>query len=186
MDPDGKRYFQVESRGSPKIYWKAADGSGKDESLESDYAGEFYSFPSSWSGDGKTILLTGTDFTMGLTFDIAEFSTEGRHQMRMLLKEAYSESEPHVSPNGRWVAYTSDETGHFQVYVSPYPDVGSGGRWLVSLTVVQPAVASDGRKCTTATECGHGSIGEDTTDSNPETPRILFEGNYLSSGDALK
>lgn len=187
--PDGKRIiFRSNREGSPKIYWKAADGSGKDESLESDYAGEFYSFPSSWSGDGKTILLTGTDFTMGLTFDIAEFSTEGRHQMRMLLKEAYSESEPHVSPNGRWVAYTSDETGHFQVYVSPYPDVGSGGRWLVSTDGgCSPLWSPDGRELYYRNGNAVMAVSVKTQpDFNPETPRILFEGNYLSSGDALE
>ena len=43
-----------------------------------------------------------------------------------ILGEAYFEGEPAVSPDGRWIAYASDETGRLEVYVRPFPDVGAG------------------------------------------------------------
>ena len=48
-----------------------------------------------------------------------------------LLAEDYDEQQPALSPDGRWLAYISNETGTFEVYVRPFPDVNTG-KWQVS------------------------------------------------------
>ena len=49
----------------------------------------------------------------------------------MLLQTEFSDSHPNVSPDGRWLAYTSDESGQRQVFVRPFPNVDDG-KWQVS------------------------------------------------------
>lgn len=56
---------------------------------------------------------------------------DGEHQVEMLLQTEFSDSHPNVSPDGRWLAYTSDESGQRQVFVRPFPNVDDG-KWQVS------------------------------------------------------
>jgi eukaryotic-like serine/threonine-protein kinase len=56
---------------------------------------------------------------------------EGDCKYRPLLNEKYSEAQPRVSHDGRWIAYTSNESGKNEVYVRPFPGV-EAGRWPVS------------------------------------------------------
>ena len=73
-----------------------------------------------------------------LTFDSAPAA-------RMLVPAAFGESAPELSPDGRWLAYQSDETGEMRVYVRPFP--GSGARVPVSLGGgTEPAWAPSGRE----------------------------------------
>jgi serine/threonine protein kinase len=127
--PDGKRIafhtHQKDARGS--IYWKAADGTGEDEAVGS-YPGVEI-FPCSWSGDAKILLVTAG--YAGTAIDIGAQSVEGDKKYRPLLKEAYVEAQPHISRDGRWLTYASDESGQTQVYVRPFPELNKG-RWQVS------------------------------------------------------
>jgi Tol biopolymer transport system component len=124
--PDGKRiaFFQpgVIAADIPGIYWKAADGSGKTEQLGSS-PNRFF-LPYSWSGDRKT--LVGAAIVSGLKFDIEMLSMEGDHALKPLLCESYMENQPKISPDGRWMAYTSNESRKNEVYVRPFPEVNNG------------------------------------------------------------
>ena len=63
-----------------------------------------------------------------------------------LIRTPANELTPEISPNGRWVAYDSNESGQFEIYVRPYPDV-SAGRWQVSTGGGrQPLWSRDGRE----------------------------------------
>jgi hypothetical protein len=63
-----------------------------------------------------------------------------------LLAEAYDEEQPTLSPDGRWLAYVSTETGSEEVFVRPFPDV-SAGRWQVSTHGgIMPLWAHSGRE----------------------------------------
>ncbi len=53
-------------------------------------------------------------------------------EIRPLIQTPFSESGPAISPDGRWVAYASNESGRSEVYVRPFPEVEQGGRWQVS------------------------------------------------------
>ena len=68
---------------------------------------------------------------MGGTNDILSYRPGEDSEPTPLLAETYNEFDPAVSPDGRWIAYASNETGADQVYVRPFPDLGSG-RWQVS------------------------------------------------------
>jgi eukaryotic-like serine/threonine-protein kinase len=52
------------------------------------------------------------------------------HKAQSLLSEQFNESAPQFSPDGRWLAYISDETGRYETYVQPYPV--TGGKWPIS------------------------------------------------------
>ena len=58
-------------------------------------------------------------------------TVEGERTVEMLLDSEVGEFTPAVSPDGRWLAYQSDETGTNQIYVRPFPNIGDG-KWLVS------------------------------------------------------
>ena len=125
--PDGKRIAFYSTRDeSTGIYWQAADGTGKAERLCSGRGRDV--LPFSWSGDGKTLVFAeGTGFeATGGKYDIGALSMEGDHAMKPLLHEKYDESAPHISPDGRWMAYASDESGQYEVYVRPFPEVEKG------------------------------------------------------------
>ena len=68
----------------------------------------------------------------GLNLDIAEYSIEADRQFRSLLHENYAEAWPHISRDGRWMAYMSNKSGRHEIYVRPFPEVDSGGPWPIS------------------------------------------------------
>jgi len=57
---------------------------------------------------------------------------EGDREKKPLLTGKYIEANPQFSPDGKWMAYFSQESGQREVYVRPYPDVNKGGRWQIS------------------------------------------------------
>ena len=142
--PDGKRIvFASGGTGRYALYWKAADGTGDDEKLSSELVAQM---PWSWSRDGKMLLLTGIAEGGEPKEYIGTLSMEGDHNRRPLLQEKHRELYPRISPDGRWMAYVSDESGKAEVYVRPFPDVNKG-KWQVSTNGGgDPLWAPDGRE----------------------------------------
>jgi serine/threonine-protein kinase len=125
--PDGKRIAYLSMREGGGINWKAADGTGVDEKLAS--SPDRALIPWSWSSDGKTLVME--EYFVG-KYDIEMLSMEGDHARNPLLQhEKYSELQPQISPDGRWMAYLSDESGQMEVCVRPFPEVNKG-LWQVS------------------------------------------------------
>lgn len=122
--PDGKRIvFAAIASGPSNLYSIAADGSGRAEPV---LKGPLAYYPSSWSPDGT--MLAYQEMTMTSRNDIWVVSSGGnRHR---LFGSAFDETDPRFSPDGRWLAYTSNESGRHQLYVEPHPQ--NGKRWLVS------------------------------------------------------
>jgi len=134
--PDGRR---VVYSSNSDLWWVAADGSAKAESLLVANGGRI---AGSVAPDGKSVVFqefnSGYDGIRTLTFDSAPTS-------RMILPAAFNESQVTLSPDGRWLAYQSDEADRMEVYVRPYP--GPGGRVSVSLLGgTEPAWSRDGRE----------------------------------------
>jgi serine/threonine-protein kinase len=129
--PDGKSIvFRCENPASPGIYWIRSDGGGEPQRLTD---GKLNETPNSFSPDGKRLAFSQTG---NGGFDILTAAIEGDPARPRLGKPelflgtpAY-ESRPAFSPDGRWLAYMSDESGNFEVYVRPFP--GPGGRWQIS------------------------------------------------------
>jgi serine/threonine-protein kinase len=126
---DGSRVIYVSSGlGTPNLAWKMADGTGQPEVLMQQ--------PPASNGalvlqmtpfDGKSVV-----YSVGVPARIELVPLEGERNARALLSQpGFHQRGGDVSPDGRWMAYYSDESGVFQVYVRPFPDVDSG-RWQVS------------------------------------------------------
>src|SRR4029077_11465276 len=78
-------------------------------------------------------------------WDVWTMSMDGNHQTRPLVQTKFNEGQPRFSPDGRWLAYLSDETGRNEVYVQPFP--GSGHRVRTSTAGgEEPIWSRDGRE----------------------------------------
>jgi serine/threonine protein kinase len=178
--PDGKQIafhtHQKDVVGG--IYWKSADGTGEDKPVGSVPGLEI--FPFSWSGDGRTLLM------QSLSNDIGVLSTEGDHKHKPLLAEKYAEINPEVSPNGRWMAYTSNESGQYEIYVRPFPEVDKG-RWQVSTSGGHsPLWSRDGRELFYRNGDAVIAVSVKTEPTfSLQTPKILFRGSYFPPGSTI-
>jgi serine/threonine-protein kinase len=143
--PDGRRvaFNSVRDNALASVYVKAADGSGPAEmmyspaQLQLPNAGTV--FPRGWTSDGRQLIVQYADENSQNIGVISEEDGE----LRVVVNSPATEVLPVLSPNGRWLAYTSDETGEFQVFVQAFP--GPGGKWQVSNTGgVMPRWSPDG------------------------------------------
>jgi len=137
--PDGRLAYR--SSRNQGIVWAAADGSGKPKLLLATGA---LALPTSWTPDGKTLL-----YTEGLPAHIWTLPVlgSGSNTKPQPLFEAtrFNERAARISPDGRWVAYVSDESGKNQVYVRPFP--GPGSRVSISIDGgQQPKWSGQGRE----------------------------------------
>jgi eukaryotic-like serine/threonine-protein kinase len=176
---DGKRIVYTSSRENVwfgDLYWRAADGTGKAEMLAS--SPDRGLFPSSWSKDGKTLALW--EITRSpLQSDIGLLSMEGDHARKPLLHEKYNEASPRISPDGRWMAYASDETGSYEVYVCPFSDV-TGGKWQVSANGGgSPLWSRNSREVYYLSGDAAWAVPVETEPTfKPGRPRVLFHGTF--------
>ncbi len=132
---DGERLlFHWLKDGRPSLAFQRADGTAGPQVLD---VGAGTS-PSSWTADGRLIVVTyGGDLAM-VTFE------SGRPALRALTQTPHAEAWPEVSPDSRWLAYASNDSGRFEVYVQPFP--GAGARTQVSIGGGEsPAWHPDGR-----------------------------------------
>ncbi len=143
--PDGKRIAFFSHREIPRVAWKAADGTGTAEIPDFENQPpnrDFY--PCSWSKDGKILVLQET--FLGSGYDIGMLSVEGNRKWKPLLQEKHAEFQPKISPDGRWMAYTSDESGRNEIYVRPFPEIDKG-KWNISTSGGDsPIWSPDGRE----------------------------------------
>jgi serine/threonine-protein kinase len=125
---DGKRLVWASGRaGGPlNLYWQAADGGGTPERLTDSQSVQR---PFGFSPDGEQLLLAEGALS-DAPQDLALVTLRSR-SLTSLTRTPYSEISGEISPDGRWLAYESDESKQREVYVRPFPSVDQG-RWLVS------------------------------------------------------
>jgi serine/threonine-protein kinase len=174
--PDGKSIvFQSNKDGPPNIYWQRADGSGGLERLTTS---DFVHFPVSMSPDGQLLAYGEINPTTG--YDLWILRLKDRQAMPFL-RTPFTESVPQFSPDGHWLAYISNESGRYEVYVQPYP--GPGGKWQISTDGgTEPIWNPTGRELFYRDGSKMMSV-EVSTQSGLTTgkPRMLFEGPYQPS-----
>jgi Tol biopolymer transport system component len=171
--PDGSRIaFASNREGMLNLYQKPASGAGKEELLlKTDLA----KFPSDWSADGRFLLYAVAD--PKTKFDLWVLPLFGDQKPFPFLQTEFNERNGRFSPDGRWIAYASDESGAYQIYVQSFPT--SGGKWQVSTNGgFFPAWRRDGKelfyvspeKKMMAVEVkGEGATFE------PALPKVLFD-----------
>jgi Tol biopolymer transport system component len=123
--PDGKRIVFRSDRDGEGLYWQAADGNGVAERL-STAEKDTYQFPLGWTPDGKTLAFYvsspnggGSVWTLNLDVD--------RKPKPLVVSSAVLSNIRRISfsPDGQWIAYSSNEESNFSVYVQPYPPTGA-------------------------------------------------------------
>jgi serine/threonine-protein kinase len=176
--PDGSRVvFSAARDGAENIYWQSGDGSGTPELLVESPVMNAQIFPHAFSPDGTQLLFTNTNPPR----DIFLSSVDGS-QVEPLMATSFSEFNPSVSPDGRWLAFESDESGRFVVYVRPFPEVQTG-RWQISTAGgTRPLWSRDGRELFYLET--QGRLMSAAVENGPtfvhRTPRMVFEGGYAA------
>jgi Tol biopolymer transport system component len=124
--PDGSRIvFSSDRNGSYDLYQKLSTGAGPEEALLESRLGKF---PSDWSPDGR-FLLYWQDHPETQN-DLWVLPMDGDRKPRPFVEDALQQLRGRFSPDGKWVAYQSNENGRLEIYVQAFP--GPGGKWLVS------------------------------------------------------
>ncbi|MDO8679401.1 MAG: protein kinase [Acidobacteriota bacterium] len=181
--PDGRRiFFASQLTGTTQhVFWQAADGTGQAERL---VESPNQQLPQAVSPDGKRLLFRDTNPKTSVDVDM--LSLDDR-KVTPLLHTTFAEQNPEISPDGRWIAYESNESGVGQIYVRPFPGVDSG-RWQVSIAGgTRPMWARSGRELFyvvsgDAVRMMAVPIQAGATFS-AGNPRVLFEGRYVASSD---
>ena len=146
--PDGSRlaFASIRSHtdGTTKIYEKSSTGAGTETILPS---GDVSSIPVNWSADGKYIVfsrLRQVGNTLG--YDTWLLPTFGDRKATPLLETGFDKFQARVSPHSNFVAYSTNESGTYQIVVQTFPDA-SGGKWQITADGgVEPKWRRDGRE----------------------------------------
>ena len=174
--PDGRRVVFSSGRDgdTQNVYWKAADGTGTAERVtESDT----FLYVNAVTPDGTHVIARSTYPTRG--DDLIVATLDGDLAIETLVSTEFSERNAAISPDGAWVAFESDESGTYEVYVRPFPDV-EAGRWLVSTAGgLYPVWSPDGRELffLQGTQLMTASVQPDA-DFTSGTPEVLFDAPY--------
>ena len=127
--PDSRRLiFTSERAGVRNLFWQAADGTGAVERLTESPDTQY---PTGVSPDGRRLIFT--DESPTTVNDVMMIELEGARRVTPLVQSPFNEQNGTVSPDGRWLAYEANDSGRFEIYVRPFPEVNSG-RWQVSTT----------------------------------------------------
>ena len=170
--PDGQRitYSSLEKSGKFDLYWKQANGVG-DALRLAESKNQMTAL--SWRPDGK--VLAFFQLNAGTSLDILTLPVEGNEKSgwnpgepQPFLNGPYNELHAAFSPDGRWLAYQSDESGNFEVYVRPFP--GPGGKWQISTDGgLTPKWSRNGKELFYSTEDGK-----------------IMVATYIVSGDSFR
>ena len=181
--PDGRRIAYANQRDSMNgIYVKNADGTGPEELL---YSPESTSSHLDWSKDGKYIAAEVASDIYFLRLEDKEFIP--------FLATQFEDLMPAISPDGRWVAYASNESGSYEVYVRPLVLDGgpnsASGKWLISdKGGAFPRWRGDGKELYYV-DLGLQQMAVDIEAGDsviPGTPQVLFTNGNLTKWDVSR
>jgi Tol biopolymer transport system component len=164
--------FISNKEGPLNVFWQLADGSGGLERLTTS---DNVQTPNAWSPDGKLLAFNEITPNTGIGVWVCRLSDR---KAQPLLQASFNESAPRFSPDGRWLAYISDESGRYEIYVQPYP--GPGGKWQISTEGgTEPVWNPNGREL--FYRSGDKMMAVDISTQPSFTvgrPRMLFAGQY--------
>jgi serine/threonine-protein kinase len=173
--------FSSDANGADNLYRKRSDGSGELERVtEADQA----QWASSWSSDGRFV----SYMTSTTALDLWTLPLDGERKPELYLSTPFAEADGDFSPDGRWLAYDSNESGQTEVYVRPFPP--GGGKWQVSDSGgAYPRWSRDGRELFYRTDDGImvASVEGVGDTLRAGKPRVALGGSFRggSAGVAL-
>jgi serine/threonine-protein kinase len=180
---DGRRIFHSSALTTGwEVVVRDADGSGDPVRI---FQSSVFLAPQALTADsGGLLAVRGTDSRP--PFDIVRLDAAGKADPEVLLDEEWSFATPELSPDGRYLAYASDESGTSEVFVRPFPSLGSG-RWQVSSGGgTRPLWSRDGREIFFLDASNHLAAATVTRRDGGLAigrPAVLFEtGYYVGSG----
>jgi Tol biopolymer transport system component len=171
--PDGKRLvFTSNKEGPINLFWERADGSGGLERLTTS---EYLHSPMSLSPDGQFLAFIEINPTTGYDIWVLRLSD---HTAEPFLRTPFNEAAPRFSPDGHWLAYVSNESGRYEIYVQPFP--GPGAKWQISTEGgAEPAWNPNGRELFYRNGDKMMAVDLATQPSFAASkPRVLFVGKY--------
>lgn len=161
------------------LFRQRADGGGQEERLT---IGNYHQLPKCWSKDNKLLLYSeGIHPETGM--DVYMLPMEGDSVPIPLFNGRFNETHPMLSPDGRWIAYASNESGRDEIFVSSFPDLDIN----IPISIeggVEPLWAPDGNVIYFRDYTGDNLMKVSfTTDPeiNVGVPTILFQGKYYGS-----
>jgi serine/threonine-protein kinase len=179
--PDGQRLLFGSARAGPRnIYEQAADGSGVARQL---HVSPNFQDATSVSPDGTRIVLNEATPNQGR--DIRLLTLTPSPRVEPLVETRFEERGGILSPDGRWLAYESNSSGRFEIYVRPFPAIGDG-QWQVSTTGgVQALWSRDGGELFYRTLDGavmSVPVAPRAGTWSSGTPAMLFTDTYVMGG----
>ncbi len=175
---DGRRIvFSSRQDGQSGVYWMPADGSSAPELI---YADGRALQPISFSPSGD-LLLHSLNSDTSWDLEVIRFQDGKPSPPEPFLAGPAVEVFPQFSPDGKWVAYLSNESGQFEVYVRPYP--GPGGRWQISTDGGStPYWTRGGKEIVYRKDDRWMAVPVEAADSSLRVGRaeVLFQGSYVS------
>jgi Tol biopolymer transport system component len=183
--PDGSRMaFRSDRSGPLRIY--VTKGLGSRDVMELTQGS--LDIPSSWTPDGKELAFTRGSANIGGSTDIYVVSVDQPNSARALVATTASETFPEFSPDGKWIAYVSNETGRSQLYVQPYPGLGK------RVTVTNEVIVSEPSWSKNSSELFY-RVNQDIVSVKfkvsgdeflPEKPVVLFRLPPIVGGTAVR
>jgi Tol biopolymer transport system component len=185
--PDGTRIvFRSTKSGKGDLYQKLTNGTGVEERL---VGGDQVMTPTSWSTDKRFLMYLSVDPQTGA--DLWVVPMTGEHTPSVFLKTPFTEVWGTFSPDGRWVAYYSNESGRYEIYVRPFvapgaADKAAGGQWQVSTAGgIHPLWRPDGKEVYFLNPAGEmmaAPISVVGAALEPGPPVVLFPTRIVGGG----
>jgi Tol biopolymer transport system component len=188
--PDGTRIvFQSRRTGVNDLYQKLTSGAGVEERL---VTSDQSKVPNSWSADGRFLLYHSIGAEADA--DLWVVPMVGDNTPSVVLKTPFRETRGTFSPDGRWVAYQSNESGRHEIYVRPFVPPGAagttegtaGGQWQVSTAGgIMPVWRPDGKELYYLNPAGAMTAAPITVTGAtlaPGAPVVLFPTRIVGGG----
>jgi Tol biopolymer transport system component len=195
--PDGLRITFMSNRsGNFSLYQKLASGAGGEERIQTPDEG---AYPNGWSADGQYLSYNSVDETSAVGVSVLPTSGD-RKPFKFLQSALFNMVRGQFSPDGRWVAYQSNESRKYEVFVRPFNPPGSADskdasntavtQWMVSTAGgVSPLWSPDGKELYFLNPEGEMMAAPITVTGSalvPGTPVKLFDAHILGGGGELQ
>ena len=182
--PDGARIRWSSNRGEGvyHIFERAVSGSGEDRLL---FQGPLFKFPTDWSRDGQLMFYRQIDPKTGYDIWFVPAEPRGKLEPTAFLNTPANEAAAVLSPSGQWIAYASDESGKYEVYVQRFPS-GGGRRQISNEGGGAPHWRADGRELffhARDSKLMAVPVHESADSMTTGTPVALFE--FLPAGNLI-